>query len=61
MMQRVAVCRSVLQGVAGRCSESWCIANDGGLSDVVCCGVLRCVTVCCGVMRRVAVCCRVLQ
>ena len=52
MLQRVAVCSSVLQCVAVCCSVLQCVA--------VCCSVLQCVAVCCSVLQCVAVCCSVL-
>ena len=62
MLQCVAVCCSVLHGLAFhetglalavRCSELQRVA--------VCCSELQCVAVCCSVLQRVAVCCSVLQ
>jgi len=51
VLQCVAVCCSVLQRVAVRCSNGY----------TVCCSVLQCVAVCCSVLQYVAVCCSVLQ
>ena len=53
MLQRVAVCCSVLQYVALCCSISQCVA--------VCCSMLQCVAVCCSMLQYVTVCCSVLQ
>jgi len=53
VLQRVAVCCSVLQCVAACCSVLQRVA--------VCCSVLQRVAVCCSVLQRVAVCYSVLQ
>jgi len=66
LLQRVAVWRSVLQGIAVPCiylSASACLG--GGVEWLqcvaVCCSVLQCVAVCCSVLQCAAVCCSVLQ
>ena len=51
MLQRAAVCRSVLQCVAVCCSVLQCVA--------VCCSVLQCVAVCCSVFHISGFNCRV--
>ena len=66
MLQRVAVCSSVLQCVAIRCSVRRYVASGGDLTRphtqiMSHAAVLQYVAVCCSVFQRVAVCCRVLQ
>jgi len=50
---RVAVCCSVLQGVAEGCSVLQCVA--------VCCSVLQCVAMRCSVLHVRAACCSLLH
>ena len=58
LLQRVAVCCSVLQ-------QSVAVKRRGGCNVlqrvVVCCGVLKCAVVCYSVLQWPAVCCSVLQ
>ena len=68
MLQRVAVCCSVLQCIVVRCTvlqgEIWCgvLEIDGDVAySGVCCNVLQCVVVYCGLLRSIVVCCSVLQ
>jgi len=62
VLQRDAVCCSVLQHVVTKGSPSADPDEDGVLQCVaVCCNVLQCVAVCCSVLQCVAVCCSVLQ
>jgi len=77
VLQRVAVCCSVLQCVtAGRVPQSRGTFREGEIARdsqcfavgcsmlqcvAVCCGVLYCVAVCCTVLQRAAMCCSVLQ
>ena len=62
MLQRVAVCSSVLQCVA-ECVAVYCSVYQESFASLtsVCCSVLQCVVVCCSVLQCVAVCCSVLQ
>jgi len=50
VLQRVAVCYSVLQCDKARLLQDYVLVAE-------CCSVLRCVAVCCSVLRCVAVCC----
>jgi len=50
LLQRVAVCCSVLQCVAVCCSVLQCVA----VCCSVCCSVLQCGAVCCSVLQCVA-------
>jgi len=68
MFQRVAVCCSVLQCVAVRCSVLHTAKDTSPVAArhplqcaAVCCSVLQCVAVCCSVLQCIAVCCRVLH
>ena len=65
LLQRVAVCDSVLQCVAvnymDRGMVNGVLPHLGEQLQVVCCSVLQCVAVCCSVLQCVAVCCSVLQ
>jgi len=64
VLQRVAVCCSVLQCVAMlyfsaiQCEED---IHSTLFVTLVCCSVLQCVAVCCSVLQCVAVCCSALQ
>jgi len=55
VLHGVAVCCSVLQGVAVRFTPPMQVIFQ------VCCSVLQCVAVCCGVLQCVAVCCSILH
>jgi len=69
LLQRVAVCCSVLQCVAVCCSVLQCIAVCCNrrmntlllLNRSSCCSVFQHVAACCSVLQRVAACCSVLQ
>ena len=54
MLQRVAVCCSVLQRVLLDDDDIWLV--DEVLPDVVCCSVLQCVAVCSSVLQCAARC-----
>jgi len=65
MLQRVAMCCRVVNGIEGRLNMTvmlpfenvyrWVVAE----CVVVCCSELQCVAVCCSVLQCVAVCCSV--
>jgi len=59
VLQRVAVCCSVLQCVAVCCDMSQCVAEAATRTDMRC-SVLQCAAACCSVIQCVSMCCNML-